>query len=209
MPIYFDNFAGQNKIQMNDKSFNWYSGPFVARLEKDLIDLCTQRGFLNGQLYKIEELEQFWHHDAPDYMADAVPNIAHYPTVSIAWAAYYGLGAAALWDTVWDKVKDQPNLYIYLRDVRGFDNFDDYIVESILNLLPNNPTRANELTKLLQDCAEIALSLIRKEGINPQTVEAFHMFAKTTETFFKLGVSLELFAQGYHYEKIDLSGNNN
>ena len=31
------------------------------------------------------------------------------------------------------------------------------------------------------------------------------MFAKTEETMFKLGVSLELFALGYKYEKLDLN----
>ena len=189
---------------MENKISHWYSGPFVENLKKELIKLCSDRGFLNGQFYDIAELQKCWHDSAPQYMADSVPEIAHYPTVAIAWACFYGMGAGALWDTVWNDVKDKPDLYVYIRDARGFDNMDDYVLEGLLNL-KNNPTRREELTRLIQDCAELAHTLIRKECLEPQTKEAFYMFAKTEETMFELGVSLELFALGYKYEKLDLN----
>ena len=34
-------------------------------------------------------------------LADAVPQIAEYPTVSVAWATYLGMAVAKLWDEDW------------------------------------------------------------------------------------------------------------
>ena len=76
-----------------------------------------------------------------------------------------------------------------------------------MTLLPNNPTRAQELTNLIQACAEMALTLMKKEGIEPQSIEAFHMFAKTTEVMFRIGVSIALSMLGYKYEKVDMNLN--
>ena len=184
----------------------WYSGPYVERLQKQLIELCTSKNFLGGQLYDIDELKECWSKSAPEYMVNAVPEIAKYPTVSIAWAMFYGMGAAKMWDTDWEKAKAVPDLYTHLRDVRGFDCMDEHILEDILEL-KNNPTRQQELTRLAQECAELALSLIRKEGIAPQSVEAFQMFAKTTEIMFNIGVSVTLYALGYRYHKVDMNLN--
>ncbi len=119
---------------------------------------------------------------------------------------FYGMGAAKMWDTDWEKAKAVPDLYTHLRDVRGFDCMDEHILEDILEL-KNNPTRQQELTRLAQECAELALSLIRKEGIAPQSVEAFQMFAKTTELMFNIGVSVTLYALGYRYHKVDMNLN--
>lgn len=192
---------------MDNTSMKWYSGPFVNRLKTDIIKICTDRGFIKGELYEVEDLNNCWKRYAPEYMADAVPEIAHYPTVAIAWAAFFGMATAELWDEKWEETKDISNLYETIRDPRGFDAMDDYILEDILKLLPQNPTRASELVKIIQDCAEIALGLIRKEGIEPQSREAFYMFAKTTEIMFKLGVTIELYFLGYKYEKFDINNN--
>lgn len=191
---------------MNNENINWYSAPFVERLTHDLVKLCTEKGFLDGQIYQIEELNKIWHDSAPEYMTNAVPEIPHYPTVAIAWAAFFGMGVASLWDSDWESAKDE-DLYKLIRDARGFDCMDDHVIEDILKLLPQNPTRADSLTKLLQDCSDIAISLIRKENIEPQSVAAFHMFAKTTEVMFQLGVTIELYALGYKYHKVDMNLN--
>lgn len=189
-----------------NKEQKWTSKEFVSNMEKQLLKLCTQRHLLNGQLLIIDELNEKWRHSAPQYMADAVPEIARYPMVSIAWALYYGMGAASLWDGAWDNVKEKEDLYVYIRDARGFDNMDDYVTEGLMGLHPKDNVidaeNLNRLTSLIQDCAELALTLIRKEGIEPQSIEAFQMYAKTTELFFRLGVSLALTGLGYKYEKL-------
>ena len=63
---------------------------FIDNLTRELIKLCTSRQMLNNQLYDIPELSEKWHQSAPQYMADAVPEIAKYPMVAIAWALRHG-----------------------------------------------------------------------------------------------------------------------
>ena len=92
---------------------------YEERLTKVLVDLCTSKGFLSGQLYMIDELDEKWTQLAPNYMADAVAEVNEYPSVAIAWAAYLGMGLTAIWDTVWSDYKDIENLYDKFREPRG------------------------------------------------------------------------------------------
>lgn len=179
---------------------------FTDNLKEQLISICTRRGMLGGEFYIIDELTVKWKESAPQYMADAVPEIKDYPTVAIAWACYFGIGAASFWDLAWDQLKDIPDLYLYIRSKRGFDNMDEYVMEELSGLKENSPNEeenknAKTLTSTIQQCARTALTLIRKEGIEPQSKEAFYLFYNVTELFFYLGVSLELYRLGYKYEK--------
>lgn len=183
---------------------------FTVNLKDQLISLCTQRGMLGGEFYIIDELCGKWKESAPQYMADAVPEIKDYPAVAIAWACYFGIGAASFWDLAWEQVKNLPDLYLYIRSKRGFDNLDEYVMEELSRLKensqePEEKKKAKDLTSTIQDCAQIALTLIRKEGIEPQSKEAFYLFYNVTEVFFYLGVSLELYRLGYKYEKVLLN----
>ena len=184
----------------------WYSGPFVERLTKSIVELCASRGIIKDRLFDVEDLEERWKKSAPQYMADSVPEIARYPMVAIAWAAYYGIGAAVLWDAAWEKVKDIDDLYVYIRDVRGYDCMDEYVMDSLLDVKAGQKRRAL-IDGTLQECAQLALSLIRKEGIEPASVEAFQMYAKTTEIFFRLGATIALTTLGYKLEKVNLNLN--
>jgi len=89
---------------------------------------------MNGQLLVAEELEDKWKEIAPEYMVDAVPQIQDYPTVSVAWAGYLGIGLAVLWDRDWAKYKNDPNLYKFFVEPRGFDCMDEFVVEELLGV---------------------------------------------------------------------------
>ena len=58
------------------------------KMENELLRLCTERGALRGMMLETEDITEQWKILAPEYMADAVPEIANYPTVSVSWAAY-------------------------------------------------------------------------------------------------------------------------
>ena len=111
---------------------------FIDNLTRELIKLCTSRHMLNNQLYDIPELSEKWHQSAPQYMADAVPEIAKYPMVAIAWALYYGMGDAVYWDGAWDSVKDCDDLYKFMRDKRGFDYMDEFVTEELIGIKLNS-----------------------------------------------------------------------
>lgn len=174
---------------------------YKETLARRLIELCAMHNSMGNGFLEAEELDERWKKSAPEYMVDAVPEIPKYPNVAIAWACYYGMGAAHLWDKGWKEYKKIEDIYIYFREKRGFDYMDEYIVGDLLKL---KPKEAKELNVLVEQCSQLALTLIRKEGIEAQSIEAFHTFAATTDIFFKLGVSLELSRLGYKYEKMKI-----
>lgn len=176
-----------------------YLQHFEEGLRDQLIKLMGECSMLGDCLFTIEELTEVWHAAAPEYMADAIPQIADYPMAAIAWAAYFGIGAAVLWDKQ-ESMDDGVAVYKRLRDARGFDEMDEYVGY----LMIDNGLRS-ELVERTEDalrrCAEVALTAIRKENIEPQSVMAFHVFARTTKVMFALGQSAVMHLMGYRYEK--------
>ena len=60
------------------------------------------------------------------------------------------------------------------------------------------------ILSLYQELAETALTYLRKENIEPQSVDAFQIYARTEKIFYKIGISIGLKLLGYKYEKVDL-----
>ncbi len=183
-----------------------YLEQFEERLLKDLLRQVTQEGMLKGMLLAAEELDEKWATSAPEYMAAAVPEIANYPTVAIAWAGYVGIGAAVLWDTDWDSYEDVDDFYTLLAAPRGFDQLDEYVLQGLLGYALGGKD-AERVESVMRNAAHTALTAIRKEEIEPQSVMAFHIFARCAKVFYKLGIAIGLRLQGYNYEKVSLEQN--
>lgn len=162
----------------------------------------TEKKALDGRLLEVEELNEKWRTSAPSYMADAVPEIGKYPLVAIAWAMYEGMGAAVLWDKEWNRYAATEDFHKMFTEPRGFDCMDEYITE-VLMALPLESKGAEELEDLIRTTAERALSLIRKEQVEAQSVMAFHVFARTTKVMFEAGVAVALKRLGYNYVKVN------
>ena len=79
-----------------------YLNNFEEKLQQELLHLCTNYGMLDGTLLAADDIDNCWHDLAPEYVADAVGQIRDYPVVSVAWAAYLGLGVAFGWDEDWE-----------------------------------------------------------------------------------------------------------
>lgn len=167
-----------------------------------LIERLTKDGWLEGQMLTVEELNDKWHAAAPSYMADAVPEVAKYPLVAIAWAMYEGMGAAVLWDKEWSRYESVEDIHKMFTEPRGFDCMDEYITEVLL-CHPLESEEATKVENMIRTMAETAQMLIRKEGIEAQSVMAFHLFARTTKVMFELGVSVSLKRMGYKYVKVN------
>lgn len=178
-----------------------YLRKYEAELIQKLLRVAESLRFGSGQLYETEDLNNVWNTIAPQYMVDAVPNITGYPTVAIAWAGYIGMGLAHLWDNDWTKVENTKDIYEMLKSPRGFDEMDEYIVEDIMGYLLESNT-AHGFESLMRSLSQAALAQIRHEEIEPQSVLAFHVFAKTVKVMFKIGVSCELYRLGYKWTKI-------
>lgn len=176
-----------------------YLQNFEKSLAEQLTKYMSEKGLLGGYTFEVEELTEMWHKCAPDYMADAVPQITDYPLAAIAWAAYFGAGAAVMWDK--QNIQADENTYLRLRDARGFDEMDEYVAYLMLD----NGIKQNEIDRVedaLRSAAQSAETAIRKEGIEPQSIMAFHIFARVVKVFFALGASVALHLMGYKYEKV-------
>jgi hypothetical protein len=137
-------------------------------------------------------------------MVDAVPQIQDYPTVSVAWAGYLGIGLAVLWDRDWVKYKDDSDLYKFFVQPRGFDCMDEFILEELLGVKLESKEFL-EVEGVMRSCAKTAVDMIRKEGIEPQSPDAFYVFARSVKVLFKIGVSVALKRLGYKYEKVTVA----
>ena len=109
-----------------------------------------------------------------------------------------------LWDKSWGEYKDTEDWYSLMSKPRGFDCLDEYVIECLVGYALDSEEN-QKLEGVIRKCANTAQTMIRKEGIEPQSVMAFHLFARVVRVFFELGVSLELHHRGYKYVKVNLN----
>lgn len=176
-----------------------YLTRFETSLQDELLRLCTSSQMLAGRLLASDDIDNRWRELAPEYMADAVPQIRDYPTVSVAWAAYLGLAVAHQWDTDWEK--DANAAYQSYYGGQGFDDMDEHIVRDLLGLLLDG-YEARAIENAIRQCGEAAVSRIRHEHIEPQSPMAFHVFARACKVMFRIGAAIELKRLGYKFEKL-------
>ena len=148
-----------------------------------------------------DDVTRHWDMLAPEYVADAVGQIADYPTVSVAWAAYLGLAVAHGWDTNWEACVRTPYKNYY--GAQGFDDMDEHIVQYVLGLSLDSK-EAQDLEAVIRSCAQTTVTLIRREQIEPQSPMAFHVFARAIKVMYRIGAALELKRLGYKFEEVQL-----
>ena len=167
-----------------------YLNRFENKLQEALLRLCTSYHMLDGTLLASDDIDLHWKKLAPEYMADAVPQVREYPTVSVAWAAYLGMVEKAEYQAYYGE--------------QGFDDMDEHIVRDILGL-PLDGEEARNIEAMVRRCAQAAIDHIRHEGIEPQSEMAFHVFARATKAMYRIGAAMELKRLGYKFEKINLA----
>ena len=176
---------------------------FEEKILNELLRVCTSQRMLSGTLLATDDISDHWDTLAPEYVADAVGQIADYPTVSIAWAGYLGLGLAVAhgWDKNWQECLKTPYKAYY--GEQGFDDMDEHIVQHVLGLSLESK-EAKALEGVIRSCAQTAVTLIRREQIEPQSPMAFHVFARAIKVMYRVGAALELKRLGYKFEEVQL-----
>lgn len=174
---------------------------FEEKIQNELLRICTSRGMLGGTLLETDDVTGHWDVLAPEYVADAVTQIADYPTVSVAWAGYLGLAVAHGWDKNWQECLKTPYKAYY--GEQGFDDMDEHIVQHVLGLSLDSK-QARDLEAIIRACAQMAVTLIRREQIEPQSAMAFHVFARAIKVMYRIGAALELKSLGYKFEEMQL-----
>ena len=168
----------------------------------EMIRMCTSLGMLDGELLNSEDIDQKWKEWAPEYVAEALPEVNSYPEFAIACAGYAGMAAAQWWDQDWGRHHGAK--YDSLHGERGFDDMDEFIVQNILGLALDS-VEAKQIMNILLCCAQKATGFIQHEQIEFQTVKAFHIFARTVQVMFRIGAALQLKRLGYKFHKVDLN----
>ena len=179
-----------------------YYETYEENLQREILRMCTNLGMLDGELLSSEDIDQKWKEWAPEYIADALPEVNSYPDFAMACAAYAGMAAAQWWDEDWGRHHNAE--YSSLHGPRGFDDMDEHIVQNILGLSLDS-TDAKQIMNILLCCAQKAATFISHEHIESQTVKAFHIFARTVKVMYRTGAAIQLKRLGYKFHKVDLN----
>ena len=181
-----------------------YFDAYEENLLNELVRTVSSLGMLDGQLLNSEDIDQKWKEWAPEYIAEALPEVNSYPEFAIACAGYAGMALAKWWDEDWGRHHGTD--YSSLHGPRGFDDMDEYIVQNILGLKLDSP-EAKQLVNILLVSAQKASTFIQHEQIERQTVKAFHIFARTVKVMYRIGAAIQLRRLGYKLHKVALDRN--
>ena len=177
-----------------------YLALYERRLTDSLVSLCTAYDMLGGVLLENDDIDsKFTESLAAPYLADAVREYRAYPEAAVAWAGYLGMAVAKLWDANWQAY--QQVTYADLLGPHGFDDMDERITAQVLGHALESD-EARRIADMLSNCAVEALTMIRHEGIEPQSPRAYHVFARTVQVLYRIGASIELFLLGYKLERL-------
>lgn len=190
-----------NQIKTMEENIQYFD-TYEENLQREILKMCTSLGMLDGELLSSEDIDHKWKEWAPEYIAEALPEVNSYPEFAIACAGYAGMAVAQWWDTDWGKYHGTK--YENIHGERGFDDMDEHIVKNILGLELAS-TEARQIMNILLCCAQKAVTFIQHEHIEHQTVKAFHIFARTVKVMFRTGAALQLRRLGYKFHKVDLS----
>ena len=93
----------------------------------------------------------------------------------------------------------EKDLYVYLRDKRGYDAMDEYIRRDFLKLSPKDFTATEEL---VSECASRVHNTLMHQDIEPGTKEAFLGYVACLHQLYLYGVAVQLKRMGYHMTRI-------
>lgn len=172
---------------------------FESKIEQDLHQYLTGLGVLDERMPECVDIEDKWENIANAYLPDGVREFNDYPMVSLGWIMFVGMALAKYWDEDWAKYCLLDCLYENLRDARGYDYMDEYILEDVLKL----DAAAQEKTgRIVQECAARLDNVLRHASVEPGTKAAFDMYVACLHQLYIMGAAVQLNAMGYHMVKM-------
>ena len=197
---------------------------FEDKLHKDLHQFLLSMNEIDVRMPECPDVEEKWESIAKAYIPDGIREFQEFPSASLGWMMYIGMAVAKLWDTEWEVMEQREqsdacidsaesrqnstggqiysnldNLYVYLRDKRGYDSMDEYIREEVLQLTGVDYTA---LEKLVGECASRVYNALMHQRIEPGTKEAFNAYVSCLHQLYLMGVAMQLKRMGYHMTKM-------
>lgn len=172
---------------------------FEEQLRNDLHQFLQTLQEVDERLPECPDVEENWEVIAKAYIPDGIREFTDYPSVSLGWMMYIGMAVAKMWDTEWTIYSKIEDLYVYMRDKRGYDAMDEYIREEVL-LLEGEAYSA--LEKLVGECASRIYNALRRQNIEPGTKEAFNGYVACLHQLYLFGSAIQLKRMGYRMTKM-------
>ena len=111
-----------------------------------------------------------------------------------------GMAVAKMWDTDWDIYSKVADLYVYMRDKRGYDAMDEYIREEVLLLQGADYA---VLEKLTGECASRVYNALMHQRLEPGTKEAFNSYVACLHQLYLFGAAIQLKRMGYRMTQMN------
>ena len=172
---------------------------FTTSLLDDLHRYLVERCVVDERLPECPDVEEKWPAVAEAYLPDGIREFAAYPIASLGWMMFIGMALAKFWDQDWERYGQVEDLYALLRDPRGYDNMDEYIMDEVLDV---HGDEAEALQTLVGDTAERAKRALFGQDFEPGTAEAFKGYVACLQVMYQLGMAVQLKSMGYHMTKL-------
>lgn len=173
---------------------------FENVIKEDLHWYLRQQDAVDEKLPECPDLEEKWTEYGGSYMPDGIREFNNYPTVSLGWVMFLGMAAAKYWDQDWVRY-GRVNIYEKVRDARGYDYMDEYILEDVLGV---EGAERKKLNSLVETCAEKVNHTLRSESIEPGTKLALEAYISAIHQMYLMGIAIELKRLGYHMTKMNI-----
>lgn len=169
---------------------------FEDRLKQILLQYLRQENVVGERFPICPDVEDKWQELLQAYLPDGVREFNEYPMVSLGWVMFIGMAMAKFWDEDWEVYGALNTLSLYegLRNKRGFDEMDEYILEDVLKL---DEEGCKKMTETVSECASITNTLLRKEDVEPGTKEALQAYLDSIHQMYLMGMAVQLNAMGY------------
>ena len=172
---------------------------FEEQIHSDLQQYLLGMKEVDERLQECPDIENKLEEIANAYIPDGVREFQNYPLASLGWIMYVGMALAEMWDDDWQYYAAKEDLYVYLRDKRGYDAMDEYIRREVLKL-KNKDFAATE--KLVSECAARVHNTLMHQDIEPGTKEAFLAYVACLHQLYLFGAAIQLKRMGYHMTRI-------
>ena len=172
---------------------------YTTTMLNDLHRYLLKHDKVDERLPECPDVEGKWPSVGEAYLPDGAREFANYPVASLGWMMFIAMAVTKFWDEDWERYDKIDDLYLYLRDKRGYDNLDEYILDEVLDLHGNE---AEALHELVGECAERVKRAIFGLDIEPGTIDAFKAYVAGLQCMYQMGMAIQLKAMGYHMTKL-------
>ena len=172
---------------------------FEEILRSDLHQFLLSIKEVDERLPECPDVEEKWEQLAQAYIPDGIREFQAFPSASLGWMMYIGMAVAKMWDTEWEIYSKIDDLYVYMRDKRGYDSMDEYIREEVLLL---QGVDYEVLEKLVGECASRVYNALVRQNIEPGTKDAFKGYVACLHQLYLFGAAMQLNRMGYHMTKM-------